>query len=385
MIRALILTCDENHITQAMMFPLRHYREALAGLGFSFDEVSGTKFTSDIEITGAASFSINGTALDLSRYDVLFFFGKLLKAEHKGENFIFRDFPIRKVLIDDSDSSILTYLNLIDYVDLYLTKYLFKDLSRYTGAKWYGGRIFSDYLIRLAYTNIPEPTDPPHPDISGTKDKFMVGWNLATFRYLYETFKKQDFRLYQSKKRKIDIHFRVKPSTRDWGEYHRKSIMQILKRIKKYKVVAEEKMLSREHRTIGGRLEVYPERYLNELRNSKILVAPFRLGEVNPRDFDGIMSGCLLVRPDVSHIETYPDLFVNFKTYIPVSWDLSDLEEKCVWYLDDEKGREEIVRNAEKVLRDFWLENGFFEKFRQILKRIGFEIGSLQTVPVWHE
>ena len=37
------------------------------------------------------------------------------------------------------------------------------------------------------------------------------------------------------------------------------------------------------------------------------------------------MTGAVLVKPDMSHLETLPDLYRPGETYLPVRWDFSDL------------------------------------------------------------
>ena len=66
--------------------------------------------------------------------------------------------------------------------------------------------------------------------------------------------------------------------------------------------------------------------YMRELRASKICFSPFGYGEVCWRDYEAILSGAVLLKPDMSHIETDPDVFVAGETYLPVRWDLADFE-----------------------------------------------------------
>jgi hypothetical protein len=38
-----------------------------------------------------------------------------------------------------------------------------------------------------------------------------------------------------------------------------------------------------------------------------------------------MLNGSLLVKPSVAHLQTWPPLFEEGKTYMPVKWDYSDL------------------------------------------------------------
>jgi spore maturation protein CgeB len=99
------------------------------------------------------------------------------------------------------------------------------------------------------------------------------------------------------------------------------------------------------------------KQYNQEVRNSKIVLSPFGLGELCFRDFEAVQSNALLVKPDMSHIDTWPDIFVPGETYVPIRWDADDLVETCEHYLAHEAERLRIVQNA-------------YEAYRQQLSRL---------------
>jgi hypothetical protein len=70
------------------------------------------------------------------------------------------------------------------------------------------------------------------------------------------------------------------------------------------------------------------------------------------------MAGALLFKPDMSHLTTYPDIYLPHETYIPLDWDGADLLEKTEFYLEHETERRRIARNA-------------FEQYRQETARLG--------------
>jgi len=68
--------------------------------------------------------------------------------------------------------------------------------------------------------------------------------------------------------------------------------------------------------------------YFYEMRNSKVVFSPFGWGEINvPRDYEVALCGAILVKPDISHFDTWPNIF-NKDTVVQCKWDLSDLLEK---------------------------------------------------------
>ena len=75
--------------------------------------------------------------------------------------------------------------------------------------------------------------------------------------------------------------------------------------------------------------------YYNRMSNSKIILAPFGFGEIAPRDLEATMFGSVLIKPDMSHLETFPNLYIPYKTYVPCKHDFSDLNEKIDYVLSD--------------------------------------------------
>jgi len=83
------------------------------------------------------------------------------------------------------------------------------------------------------------------------------------------------------------------------------------------------------------------------------------------------LCGSLLVKPDMSHVRTWPDIFVPHETYVPVSWDFSDLEEVCAPYLADESKRLRLVETARARLLDSLKPQSFLNQFVSLENRVG--------------
>lgn len=105
---------------------------------------------------------------------------------------------------------------------------------------------------------------------------------------------------------------------------------------------------------------------LDELSNSKIVVSPFGWGEVCWRDFEAIACGCLLIKPSMEHLETYPFRYEDGETYVSVRWDLADLEEKCRYYLTHEDARLRIVSNALNAYGKYFRAETYAHKLHEI-------------------
>ncbi|MCB1076079.1 MAG: glycosyltransferase family 1 protein [Simkania sp.] len=291
--------------------------------------------------------------------------GKILSSQQAVEFFsrlalTKRTFKI--VFFDCSDSASSQFWGVLPYVDLYLTPFVFRDPLNYQ-KQFRGGNIVADYLSKRFHI---EPTiKNEYWDELFTSefpvdnaDKLLVSWNWVLWRKLVNTFKSQHFVCLGHGSRNIDILCRVNPYS-GWCQFHRSQCCKSLnKLIGNYKIVASEK-------------KVDFQSYVSELENSKIMFSPFGYGEICPKDFEAVMKGCLLIKPSVEHLETYPQIHVPYETYVPVKWDLTDLHEKVTFYLENDDERQKLVQQASKVFGEFFSKDGFLVKIKEILLKLG--------------
>ena len=63
-------------------------------------------------------------------------------------------------------------------------------------------------------------------------------------------------------------------------------------------------------------LKINRSNYFRELANSLISVSPFGLGEITLKDFESFISGSILFKPNMNHMETFPNIYVdNISTF----------------------------------------------------------------------
>ena len=74
------------------------------------------------------------------------------------------------------------------------------------------------------------------------------------------------------------------------------------------------------------------------------------------------MCGAVLLKQDMGHVETDPDLFVPGETYVPLRWDLSDFDEVVRGLLADPARRERIARAAFQKMQDYARSSRFVEQ-----------------------
>ena len=86
------------------------------------------------------------------------------------------------------------------------------------------------------------------------------------------------------------------------------------------------------------------------LVKSKIVISSFGWGEICYREFEAIWAGAAFAMPDMSGIKTWPDIYDNNKTYIPLAWDFNDVENKLNSAIDRPDFLHAIADEAQKRL-----------------------------------
>jgi hypothetical protein len=77
---------------------------------------------------------------------------------------------------------------------------------------------------------------------------------------------------------------------------------------------------------IGTNGALGPGLYLPMMLQTSIAVSPWGLGEYSYRDYEAILAGAVLVKPDSDHIATFaPDIYQAGKYYAPCAADFSNL------------------------------------------------------------
>lgn len=252
----------------------------------------------------------------------------------------------------------IPHVDILDHIDFYIKKQSFSDIREYAG-------MYDTKLIEYEAQWKPEFLDTKYleADTKKLEEKLIVGWNFATDM---SRITQLNLELYKKESRPIDVHCRIcAPKDRgNWYGHMRGRAFDAVQRLrenhdKELNILSENKLI------------VYPK-YLQELSQSKLCLSPFGYGEVCWRDFEAIIGGALLLKPEMGHVKTNPNIYVPYETYIPIKWDYSDLEEQTLKYLTDESERKRISNNAVRVWRNF-LDNGWQSLWSDILQKISAE------------
>ena len=97
---------------------------------------------------------------------------------------------------------------------------------------------------------------------------------------------------------------------------------------------------------------VSQQEYYQRTTNSKIILAPFGYGEMAPRDLEAAMFGSVLIKPDMSYVDTNPNPYIDGETYIACKHDYSDLEEKIEDLLGNNEKCHYIIENSRKKFKE---------------------------------
>lgn len=91
--------------------------------------------------------------------------------------------------------------------------------------------------------------------------------------------------------------------------------------------------------------------YKDKFVKSKIAVTSWGHGEWIHADGYSFISGVIIIKPDTSWVDMYPDLYQNDKTYIACKPDYSDLEEKINMVLSNYDSYKEMrIKNREMIM-----------------------------------
>lgn len=303
---------------------------------------------------------------------------------------------VEKVLwFDSSDSSTVTHFELLPFIDIYLKKQILKNLKDYN-LKYYGGRIFTDFYHRKNNIRDKKEFIQFYPLSARYHHKIKLSWNIGLgnvfnafvgwrkilhniFPNFTSNYNKINFTPANSNK-EIDIFLRGSTNfSRETINFHR---TQIFKKLIRYsrkrdiisvigKYISEYSKKSLEYKFLLKALgQLSNKNYRKMFQNAKISISPFGWGELGARDYETIINGAVLIKPDMSHMITWPDIFIPNFSYIPLSWDLSNLDEICDKLLSDNELRIKIVQNSQIEYQNSISENGMENFCNWFLKQI---------------
>ncbi len=328
----------------------RHAAALRRRFGLVFEQMSVEK---SLAATNLGGYALLGLKLSFQTpSDEAVRVARTLRTKLKGSNTLF-------VYFDGDDDSCVQWPDVLAQVDRWVKKHEFADAADYA-RRYLGKSNLTDLVSREnGYSFESDPMRSSGPISQAGVDKLLLGWNIALDDKIFDLVKalpKVDQQV-----RHIDVCCRafVKPDV--WIYPLRGPLVERVEAMKgRFEVLAPRERVSQ-------------EQYYAEMLRSRICVSPFGYGELCWRDFEAVLCGCLLVKPSMSHLRTYPDIFVPGLTYAPVKWDYSDLSEVCARYLEDEPERLRVVARARGVLLEALGEAAFIERFGFVLDQLNLQ------------
>lgn len=243
-------------------------------------------------------------------------------------------------------------LEVLPHVDLFYSKALFRDKTLY-GRDLYGKELYSDY-----YHEKYGVEDSDHHSRAVMSDpaqlaKLRLSWNIGIGDYPRHKLRQRAgvafARIFSPQAAsffvisdKFDPKKAVNSNKGIWPVHARLGLIS-RPSISYQRTLVFEKIANNPAFLTGS---VSQAQFNREAAHSRIVLSPFGWGELCLRDFEAVRSGALLLKPDMSHLETWPDVFLPDETYIPFDWDAKTLVSKAEEILNDEQKRKKIVYSA---------------------------------------
>jgi hypothetical protein len=283
--------------------------------------------------------------LDFSRFDKL-----LLQLWFTRDHAVFQSLFERAAaeaveivaFLDSFAHNDLRLASLVDsHIRFYLKKSLFRHYEEYARSRLGHTNLMDYYQKAFGIADERCQWDIPR----GFQNKLRLSPNFFTAPHLYGLFLEQDIAALMARAREIDVHARFGQKGTPWYTAMRTQAMRAVAALDGVRVVCEG--------------TVSPAQFNKELQSSKMCFSPFGYGELCWRDIEAMAYGAVLLKPDMSHLETLPDLYEANVTYVPLAWDGSDLQEKVDWMLANPTLASDIAREAFARIRRY-LHTGQF-------------------------
>ncbi|MCH6236488.1 hypothetical protein [Cognataquiflexum rubidum] len=307
----------------------------------------------------------NGGKFDLNKdkneHIVIFakYFGNLNFEQQEKLIFSLKNKYKKVCFFDDLDGSEIQFFKFFDHFDMYFKKQLYSDLSFYT-KKFNGNKYFVDYYSSIfpVEVNSNSKYNGQYQGDHKNLDKLEISWNIGVgtyfssypklLRILFPIFGPKysgkflgkfprNFNPQPNRINKCQARFGFNPQ-RKHVDIQRKVFLEIIEGNKLF---------------LAGKLD--SKQYQNEIKQVDAVLSPFGFGEVCFRDFEAILSGAVLIKPDMSHITTWPDVYKPMETYMPISWDGADLIQKVDGLLSNERLLNQLRKQAFQELNQAYL------------------------------
>ena len=344
-------------------YPIFLNQAYLKDIGLKFKFFTGiTKSLTDCDILFLSSRFFHLESKNKSEKDAL-----LEQIEHLKEN------VDRLFWFDVRDSTGNTQFEVLPYVTKYLKKQLLKDKELYK-KKFYGNRLFTDFYHHR-YALIDSYEEDCCSVTHGASHKLEVSWNLGLSDFRSNTVMGKAKDIFFDCCEKI---FNMEHSL-PWTDPYRprqNNLMALFNTNYERTTVAFQRKHAIEllessgiENSVFGNKRIPKKQYDKLIQNSKIVLSLFGWGEICYRELEAFVNGAALLMPDMSHLETWPNFYMPYKTYHPIKWDFADMLEGYNKLMQDNEYRKNIAYMGQETYKAQWTKEGK-RKFCVRLKKI---------------
>ncbi|MCZ6539924.1 MAG: hypothetical protein O6922_08895 [Chloroflexi bacterium] len=245
---------------------------------------------------------------------------------------------------DTTDSTGTLQAPVFAVVDRYLKSQLLANKSGYT-RRIYGGRVHSEYYYQAAGIADDDGGAVDEPIAPEDLSKLGASWNSGLADYstygparigLYRRFRFAPLLRYPAALESPGSGRTNDLSARFGANYSKATVRYQREKIREL---------------LSDRLDTQKlsrRGYMQELRRSKVVLSPFGWGEITLKDFEVFLTGGMLLKPSMDHMQTWPNFYESGISYLSHDWNLADLEERIDWAIDNVADRLAIAEEGQR-------------------------------------
>ncbi|MBU0556055.1 MAG: glycosyltransferase [Alphaproteobacteria bacterium] len=352
----ILLVYVDDQIAWPQFYPFFHYADRFGQQGFAFRAVPYPALGAEHLIKDASAIFVQSPYV-LAGGEIEDVFERLRQSNPQAAISYFDWFAPTDARFADRVG---------DYVDFYTKKSLLRDRAYYRVPHKAHTTLAEHYDAAFGLMSDP-PTWECRPDIV---ERLTLAPAFATAPVLLKAFAQSS--AVPTGPRPIDVHarFAIAPAQLhalgrvDAGE---RTHWYVAMRRQAHQSVSD---LSA-HYKVAWQGRVDRKAFMAELKQSQLCFSPFGFGEICWRDLEAVLTGAVLVKPDMGHLETFCDIYRAGETYVPVRWDLADLEQTVADLLNSPDACRAIAERAFAAIKEY-LAGPKLEAFLQKLvhKRI---------------
>jgi len=273
---------------------------------------------------------------------------------------------VKVAYFDDSDSAEIGHPDVFHLFDLWFKKQIYSDLGMYSGLE----NNFEKKYKRLWDKSVLDPKIQSATISSARQNeakisaidvsKLRVAWNILVGSYPIQKHVQRVtgvmgilFGHYGG----ILAHSLLndeEPLVEKSLYFGREPFCQARFSGKSYGVVGEQRDRFLNMAKCSGKFKtgiLPPSQYIKELKSVAAVLSPFGWGEVCYRDSEAIRNGACLIKPDCSHLLTWPDVYQDGVTYVAIDWRGENLIDKTENLLSDDLLQIRMKKAAFDVLK----------------------------------